>query len=246
MKIVADLHCHTNVSNHAWSSLQEMAEGAKNAGHIAIAITNHGPAMVDGAHQWHFDGMRILPRSINGVYILRGIEFNILPPVGGVDGLPLKTVEGLDFCIASFHETCFPPADCRAHTMALEGILRNPYVTVLGHMGNPVFEFEQEKIISQCNEFEKIVEINANSVNVRQGSSENCTNIAKLCMKYNVPVMVNSDAHISYAVGKVNAALELLEKIDFPEELIINADAQRLRDFFLKKRGIDIFETDEE
>lgn len=240
MRIVADLHCHTNVSDHAWSSLQEMVEGAKNAGHIAIGITNHGPDMADGAHQWHFDGLRNLPRKINGIYVLRGIEFNILPPIGGVDALSLKTVRTLDYCIASFHEDCYPPADVEAHTVALEGILRNPYVTILGHLGNPNFAFDKERIISQCNHYQKIVEINGNSVNVRQGSAENCREIAELCMKYKVPVVVNSDAHISFKVGSVDKAIEILEDINFPEELIINIDESRLRKFLMDKKGIDI------
>lgn len=242
MKIVADLHCHTNVSNHAWSSLEEMIQGAKECGHIAIAITDHGPSLEDSAHRWHFDGLRSLPRRINGVYVIRGIELNILPPLGGTDALSLSTMENFDYTIASFHEPCYPPADSRAHTMALETILHNPYVTAFGHLGNPNYPFDKEKIISQCNAFGKLVEINGNSVNVRQGSAENCEEIAELCKKYRVPVVVNSDAHIRFNVGKVDSAIALLEKINFPEELVINADKDRLRKFFLERKGIDLLD----
>ena len=64
MHIIADLHTHTNVSAHAHSSLEEMVQGAKRAGLSAIAITNHGPAMEDGAHQWHYANLNIVPRKI--------------------------------------------------------------------------------------------------------------------------------------------------------------------------------------
>ncbi len=240
MKIIADLHTHTNVSHHAHSTLTEMVQGAKRAGHRAIAITNHGPAMEDGAHQWHFANLNIVPRKIDDVVVLRGVELNILPPDGGIDPIELRYLKNLDYVIASFHVQAFLPAGPEVHTLALENILRNPYVTTLGHLGSEEFTFDQERIISQCNEFGKIVEINNNSLAIRRGSRKNCTSIAKLCMKYRVPIVVTSDAHISYMVGKVQDAMQMLEEIDFPEELILNTDWDRLAAYFQKIRGLDI------
>ncbi len=240
MKIIADLHTHTNVSHHAHSSLEEMVRGAARAGLRAIAITNHGPAMEDGAHQWHFANLNIVPRKIDGVAILRGVELNILPPDGGIDPIELRYLKPLDYVIASFHAPAFAPATPEVHTLVLENILRNPYVTTLGHLGSEDFAFEQERIISQCKKFGKIIEINNNSLAIRRGSRQNCTNIARLCKKYQVPVVVTSDAHIAHMVGKVDAALQMLDEIDFPESLILNADWDRLASYFQKIRGIDI------
>ena len=39
MQIVADLHTHTNVSSHAYSTLAEIVHAAKEAGMLAIALT---------------------------------------------------------------------------------------------------------------------------------------------------------------------------------------------------------------
>ena len=85
MQIVADLHTHTNVSSHAYSTMSEMIHAAKETGMLAIAITNHGPAMDDGAHQWHFANQNIFPRVIDGVVVIRGIECYILPRMGAFD-----------------------------------------------------------------------------------------------------------------------------------------------------------------
>ncbi|MCI6926793.1 phosphatase [Butyricicoccus porcorum] len=241
MKIVADMHTHTNASTHAYSSLHEMVQGAKRQGHIAIAITDHGPAMDDAPHWWHFGANRPFPHRIDGVYVLWGIEYNILPPNGGIDPISLEAAESLDYTIASFHGPCYSPADQRAHDLALDTILKNPLVMCFGHLGNSKFPFDKEKLISQCNQYGKIVEINNNSTRVRKGSWENCTEIAKLCAKYRVPIMVTSDAHSEFAVGQVDAALELVQSAGVPEELVINADENRLRNFLLERRGIDIF-----
>ena len=110
----------------------------------------------------------------------------------------------------------FPPVDSSVHTAALEAILYNPYVNAFGHLGNSNFPFDHEYIISRCNDHGKIVEINNASLSIRKGSHDNCMDIARLCMKYEVPISVDSDSHICYRVGHVEGALEMLEEIGFP------------------------------
>lgn len=241
MQIVADLHTHTVASTHAYSTVHEMARGAKNKGLIAIGITDHGPDMQDGPHEWHFSNLNVIPRQIEGVTIIRGIEFNICPG-GALDHIKPKHLKpALEFTLASFHECCFPPATKAKHTEAMEAVLQDPRVNAFGHPGNPVFDFDKEYIISRCNAYDKIVEINANSFLIRKGSRESCTEIARLCKQYEVPVVVDSDAHIEYAVGGVQIALDMLEEIQFPEELIINSSRERL-DAYFRRRGLCLFE----
>ena len=244
MNIVADLHTHTSVSAHAFSTLTEMVRGAKTTGLKAIAITNHGPTNPDGANEWHFANMDLIPRQIDGVTVIRGIEFDITAPAGGVNFMANKNLRSVEFALASFHECLFPPSTPAVHTAALEAILHNPYVNALGHLGNAAFAFDMEYIIRQCNACGKIVEITNNSLSIRKGSRENCAEIARLCRKYEVPVAVNSDAHIEYMVGRVDGALAMLEDIGFPEELVINSSVERL-DAYFRSRGIALWENGE-
>lgn len=65
-----------------------------------------------------------------------------------------------------------------------------------------------------------------------------------LCMKYEVPISVDSDSHICYRVGHVEGALEMLEEIGFPEELIINSSVERLNNYF-KGRGLHLFDEED-
>ena len=67
MQIIADLHTHTNVTDHAFSTLTEMVQAAHDMGLKAIAITNHGPTNPDGPHEWHFSNLNLVPRKMNGV-----------------------------------------------------------------------------------------------------------------------------------------------------------------------------------
>ena len=59
-------------------------------------------------------------------------------------------------------------------------------------------------------------------------------------MRYEVPVVVNSDAHIEYMVGRVDQALEMLEEVGFPEELVVNSSKERLDEYF-RSRGLHLF-----
>lgn len=242
MQIVADLHTHTIASSHAYSSLYEMVCGAKARGLIGIGITDHGPDMKDGPHEWHFSNLDIIPRQIEGVTVVRGIEFNICPG-GRLDNMSDKSLEPVEFALASFHECCFAPSTRLAHTEALEAVLHDARVNALGHPGNPKFEFDEEYIISHCNDYGKVVEINSNSFAIRRGSRPVCARIAKLCKQYEVPIVVDSDSHIAYTVGKAEDALALLEEIDFPEELVINSSRERLAAYF-RSRGLSLFDEE--
>lgn len=244
MQIIADLHTHTSVTDHAFSTLTEMVQAAEDRGLAAIAITNHGPTNPDSPHEWHFSNLDLIPRKIGKVTVIRGIEFDITAPAGGINVISNKSLKPVEFALASFHECMFPPVDSSVHTAALEAILYNPYVNAFGHLGNSNFPFDHEYIISRCNDHGKIVEINNASLSIRKGSHDNCMDIARLCMKYEVPISVDSDSHICYRVGHVEGALEMLEEIGFPEELIINSSVERLNNYF-KGRGLHLFDEED-
>ena len=139
MQIIADLHTHTNVTDHAFSTLTEMVQAAEDRGLAAIAITNHGPTNPDGPHEWHFSNLDLIPRKIGKVTVIRGIEFDITAPAGGINVISNKSLKPIEFALASFHECMFPPVDSSVHTAALEAILYNPYVNAFGHLGNSNF-----------------------------------------------------------------------------------------------------------
>lgn len=238
--IEADTHCHTVASTHAYGTIGENAQAAKEKGLLMIAMTDHGPCLPDGAHSWHFYNSRVLPEQINGVTVLRGIEANIMDTEGQVD-LEEAYLRKLDWVIASFHKQSFPPADSNIHTQALLSTLDNQYVDVLGHLDAPVYPFDVDKVVKVCGQKGKFIEMNNSSFRVRKGGDALRDDIIKACMKYDVRVVVNSDAHCPWDVGNVDRFLRLLERSGFPAELILNAKAQDLADYIKVKRGIDVY-----
>lgn len=238
MKIIADTHCHTLASTHAFNTVNEMASYAKKLGLAAIAITDHCPAMPDSPHIWHFANMKSWPEEMEGIRVLTGCEVNVLDHNGNIDMEDIYLAQ-LDWVIASFHGPAYSEVPNEQDILnAVLTIIKNPLIDVLGHMGTPEFKFDYEKVIMLCKKFNKLVEINGNSYNVRKGSSENCMEIAKLCKKYDVPIVVNSDAHICYKIAEVDGPLQMLKEIDFPSELVINGEEKRFFSYFNNKKMI--------
>ena len=91
MKIVLDTHAHTIVSGHAYNTIREMAQMAKEKGLEAFALTEHAPQMPGTCHEFYFQNLHIVPREMYGVRLFMGVELNIMNEKGEVD-LPENTL----------------------------------------------------------------------------------------------------------------------------------------------------------
>ena len=66
---------------------------------------------------------------------------------------------------------------------------------------------------------------------IRQNARENDVKMLKFCMKYQVPVVMDSDAHFDTHIAEFDAARGLLEELNFPEELVVNHSVNALRGY---------------
>jgi len=234
--IVADTHTHSLACDHAFSTVAENAAAAAEKGLKAIAMTEHGPGLFGSPSFIHFRNLKILPRYLHGVMLIRGAEVNITDFDGSLD-LEEGVLKLLEWVIASYHPPVIDPGTVTEHTNGWMQVANNPHVDVIGHCGSPRFAFEFKTVVKELARTGKIVEINANSVAERPGSDVNCRKIAALCAEYGVPVVVNSDAHYCGLIGCFDDALAILEDVSFPEELILNADYERFLAALYKING---------
>ena len=234
--IVADTHTHTLASGHAYSTIMENVHWAAQKGLSFLCITEHAPEMHDAPQSSFFRNLYSIPDEIEGVKVLKGAECNIMDFDGSLD-LPQKLLRRLDWVIASYHGPICMPGTLEQNTQGWMRIAENPDVDVSGHCGDGRYVFDLEKAIKQFKAYDKIVEINAHSFTVRPGAHYNCREIARCCAKYQVPVVVSSDAHFCMDVGNVAASVAMLEEIGFPEELVLNADYDRFLEVVRKKTG---------
>ncbi|MCB2300796.1 phosphatase [Clostridium tagluense] len=240
MKFVADLHTHTIVSGHAYSTLMENAKYANEIGLEILGVTDHGPNMPGSPDLWYFGNFKVLPRELYGVKMLYGCEANIIDYEGNLD-LPLDLQKGLDIMIVSMHEPLMEGGkSADLNTAAILKAMDNPNVNILGHLGNPKFPIHEEEIVKKAKEKNILIELNNSSfITSRIGSDKNCTKIAKLCIEFGGKIIVNSDAHFCFSIGNFSAAEKVLKDIDMPEELIVNTNRAMLIEF-LREKGKNV------
>lgn len=235
MKLVADLHTHTIASGHGFSTLEEMAKAAGDKGIKILGFTEHGPRLPGGPHLYFFYNLRVVPEEMYGVRILKGVESNIVDQEGNLD-LPKELLYPLDIVWAGFHLYQNPLWSKLENTKALINTLYNPLVDGIVHPGNTEFPIEIEPVLQAAKETGKVMEINNSSLWSRQGCEENCLQIATLAKKLGVMLMVNSDAHISFDIGRHDRVLTLMEKAGLKEEDVLNTSVKRIEEFIMRRR----------
>ena len=102
MEILIDLHNHTIASGHAYSTMEEMISRAKKKGVKILGISDHAPALEGGPNIFYFGNLFVVPREIDGLILLKGVEANILDFEGNID-VPERFLKRLDYAIASLH-----------------------------------------------------------------------------------------------------------------------------------------------
>ena len=229
MKYLSDLHTHSIVSGHAYTTLLENINYCAEKGIKILGTSEHAPSMPGAPHYWYFGNMKVVPRVINGVTILRGCEANILDIDGSLD-MTAESSRNLDYMIASFHEPVFKPKSKEENTAAILNVMdKYDKVEILGHLGNPNYELDYEAIVKKAKEKNIMIEINNSSLlgSSRVGSDVNCKKVALLCREIGTKVILTSDSHINTCIGVFNKGIELLEEIQMPKELVMN-DPEKL------------------
>lgn len=233
MKILADTHTHTIASGHAYSTADENARQAAEQGLRLLALTDHAPAMQNTTCHAYFANLHVIPEELRGVRILRGVELNILDYNGSVD-LDEKTLSRLDIAIASLHLPCIAPGSRRENTRAYCMAMENPYIDILGHPGDPRYDVDYAEVFRIAGETGTLLEVNNASLvpgGFRDGSRENIELLLRLCMEEGRPVLLGSDAHFYTGIGDVAYAAALLDKIGFPEELVLNTRPEEIQKY---------------
>ena len=233
MKCLLDVHTHTVASGHAFSSLQEMVDAAAEKGLQILGITEHAPGIPGTCAPIYFRNLHVVPRHIKGVELLLGVELNIIDYKGTVD-LDEAMLKMLDIRIAGLHSLCYTPGTVEENTDAVIGAIRNPYVNIISHPGDGTALLQFEPIVLAAKESGTLLEINNSSLNpVRHKvmARKNNLEILRLCKQYEVPVILGSDAHISYDIANYCWIYELLQLAEFPEKLILNDKPEQFKAF---------------
>lgn len=233
IKDILDTHTHTIASGHAYSTIRENAKAAAEKGLELLAITEHAPRMLGSCGPIYFQNLRVVDRSAFDVELLLGVELNILDEQGRID-LEGRTLKQMDIAIASLHIPCINPGSREYNTEACIQAMKNPYVNILGHPDDSRYPVDYRALVQAAKENEVLLELNNSSLRP-DGSRKDAKGLdiemLKLCVEYEAPIVIGSDAHVDVDVGRHDKALQLLEEIDFPEELVVNRSTGELKKY---------------
>lgn len=230
---IMDLHTHTTASGHAYNTLYELAQTASRRKLTLLGCSDHAPAIPGSSHWFHFINFKVIPRTIYGVKIMMGTELNILDYHGRID-MKQSLLESLDYSIASLHTPCIDSGTAVQNTNAYLGAIKNPAIHIIGHPDDGHFPIDYDTLVAAAKEYHTLLEVNSSSLSplsFRDGARENYKIMLELCRRYRTSVIINSDAHSEADVGNHGRVLELLEEIQFPEELVVNTSVDRLAEF---------------
>lgn len=229
MKDIMDLHTHTIASGHAYNTLYEMVKSASDKGVQLLGVTEHAPGIPGACHPFYFINFKVVPRELFGVKLMLGCELNILDYEGHIDLEP-RFLKGLDFAVASIHDPCYDSGTAAQNTAAYVHAMQNPAVQIIGHPDDGRFPIDYETLVGAAKEHHVLLEVNSSSLHPacsRVNARQNYLVMLEYCRRFQVPVIIDSDAHCEVDVGNHRRAHALLQEIDFPEELVVNSSLER-------------------
>lgn len=224
MKPLLDVHTHTLASGHAYSTIQEMAREAADRGLQILGITEHAPGIPGTCDPIYFRNLHVVPRRMYGVRLLLGAELNILDTKGTLD-LDENHYRKLDIRIAGVHALCWQGGTREENTAGVEAAIRNPWTHIISHPGDGTADLLFEPLVLAAKETHTLLEINNSSLNParhKEAARANNLELLRLCKHYQVPIILGSDAHVSFDIACYDFILPLLAETDFPAPLIMN------------------------
>lgn len=243
MKINRDYHIHSRLphTDHAVNSIEDLVLEAIDKGLREIAISNHGLAHVFyGFRKKQIPQLKSEIMALNKKYpqikVLLGVEANILSLSGDTD-IEKDILDNCDIVLCGYHvfvkykrfrdfwnfivlnwmakKLGFRKEKQRKiNTQAVVEALNKNKMDVLTH---PV-----RKLVVDIEEVAKAAEKN----NVMLEINDNCNSLSveeiKICEKYNVKYIINSDAHGKERVGSCQAAIKRVVDAGLDLDKIVN------------------------
>lgn len=236
MNLLLDIHTHTIASGHAYGTIREMAQAASERNLKLLGISEHAPGIPGTCNPFYYLNLQVIPRNLYGVEVIHGSEINVLN--GGKLSLEQKYIEHLDYAIVGIHQQCYTNEGVDGNTENLIACMKHEKVYFVSHPDDDHTPLDYEKLVLAAKQYHVALEVNNSSLlkqDKRLHCVENYRKMLALCKQYQVPIVVNTDAHDPSQVGIFTQAIDLLNRFDFDESLILNTDIAKFKRFIKLK-----------
>ena len=231
-EIQLDVHTHTIASGHAYGTIREMAQAAREKDVKLLGISEHSQGIPGTCDHMYFRNIEVIPRHIYGVDLLIGGEINILN--NGKLSMDYLLMSKLDYRIAGIHTQCYEPESKQKNTENVLSAIENPLIQIIAHPDDGGIPLDYEQIVLAAKENHTLLEVNNNSLRKkgrRLHCKENYMEMLDLCKKYKTEIIFSSDAHDPQDVKNIKYIKELFEDMEFPRDLIVNLSIEKFKQY---------------
>lgn len=247
--IIADMHTHSTASLHAYSTIKENMDQAKAQNLSYLAITDH-------FYGYGFDldiknetsRIQYLEQTINAyhndIYVIGGTEFNIgqtiddfilskivWKPVGLHNWFldaslysPSELFYLFKYAIKTYHYNCFNHIERELHKTSKNG----------EHLTDEMKSFYKD-ICELAKKEDVYLEVNETSIILNDhGAKERLLYWLSIARENENKICLGTDAHFCMNVGHFENTLEILNKFDYPKELILNCNEDMIQNLYKK------------
>jgi len=204
----------------------------REKGMRGFALTDHGVTL--GTPKNHFSVMlRRLPRVIDGIRVLKGVESSVLTTEGELD---LPEFEGYPYeiILAGLH----PHAEFAENRGVVENtsalikaMRRYPTLRCITHPNYMSLPADMDALTDAAAEYNVALEINNSHLRNNKAHTEGIPRMLELMLKKDVPVMVNSDGHVFSEMGEFDQALSFLEPFGVDRFRLVNRTLESTLEF---------------
>lgn len=242
--ILADLHTHTIASLHAYSTLKENIDAAKERGLQYIAITDH--YFNDGTEinkKNETARLQYMEKRLNeiesDIYVFGGAEFNLNQPISYWHKL-----QDLSWQLVGLHSWFVDIENSNLEDIYQYFEIASEKHYAFAHIEREIEKidggrYKGEEVHSDVKEWLEAVCDLAKRKNIFLELNESSILTNKTCkarMKYWLAyakqnknlISMGTDAHYCLEVGKFTKVLSLLNEVNYPKELILNCNKDML------------------
>lgn len=233
-----DLHVHTIASGHGINTLHEIIKTAQSKGMEALAITDHGPKSMDGPSYAYFYVLcNRVPKIIDSIHIIKGIEANILDTRGNTDIPPLLIPE-FDLVLAFMHPiTQYRDQGIKKNTKAiLNAFDKNPAIDILAHPLAGWYPIDLKKVVQEACSHGIALELNESNFKYRKPEKRDIDIFIEHTVINKGRFAISSDAHYAEAIGTDEHVREIIEEYTIPDEYILNTTLENVFTFIQERK----------
>lgn len=231
--LTVDLHTHSLFSQCGLFTYMELLTRAKEIGVEVLAITDHGSAVGGRIPGTFLERVR---QPVPEVQLLKGIECNVITRDGEID-LPEKHRHHLDLVLLGLHNNLPAKESMTTNSNLLfRAIEQNPQIDIITHPNDPNYPVEFKALAQLAKEKGIALEINNSKLLYNRVTEEYTLQMIEQFLAEEVQIVVSSDTHALHELGRDDEVRPLLERVGYPEDLIINRDSETALAFVESRR----------